>query len=388
MFPRSGIKFASAWLAGTVLVGLWSTAARADKFVYDTPDGRHTVEGRLAARTDVEALFVGRDGRMHLVNANRVVDLEETAEKPKPFTKEEMISELRREFGAGFRVFSSLRYVVCYNCDENFAVSCRQLFERLHRAFVNYFEKAGFQIEPNEYPLVAVVFGNENDFLAYASRELGDEMARNVIGYYSFLTNRMVLYDMQADAARKGLAQVKGKAAGGPRGIGAFAEVNIATVIHEATHQLAYNSGFHQRFSDNPLWFAEGMGMFFEATDRQGANWNRVGDVNRTRIDLFRERHFTKGERVDIRSLVRTDDLLRDNKTALAAYADSWALTYFLIKTHREHFFNYLKILAKKPALTQDSAEQREADFKDAFGDDIDQLEEEFVRYMRTLPVR
>jgi hypothetical protein len=371
-----------------VLVGLWATTARADKFVYDTPDGRHTVEGRLVARTEVEVLFVGRDGRMHLVNANRVVELEETAEKPKPFTKEEMLSELRREFGPGFKVFSSLRYAVCYNCDQEFANSSRQLFERLHRAFTNYFEKAGFQIEPNEYPLVAVVFGNENDFLAYASRELGDEMARNVIGYYSFLTNRMVLYDMQADAARKGLAQVKGKGASGPRDIGAFAEANIATVIHEATHQLAYNSGFHQRFSDNPLWCAEGMGMFFEATNRQGANWNRVGEINRARLDLFRERHFTNGERVDIRALIRTDDLLRDKKTALAAYADSWALTYFLIKTRREQFFTYLKILKQKPALAQDSADEREADFKTAFGDDIDLLEEEFVRYIRSLPVR
>jgi hypothetical protein len=371
-----------------MLVGFWAHAARADKFVYDTPDGRHTVEGRQVARTDVEVLFAGRDGRMHLVNSNRVVELVENSDTPKPFTKEEMILELRREFGAGFRVFSTNRYVICYNSDVDFARSCSRLFELLHRSFSNYFEKAGFQIEPNEYPLVGVVFGNENEFLAYASRELGDEMARNVIGYYSFLTNRMVLFDMQADARQKVLANVKGKAQPAPRGIDGFPDANIATVIHEATHQLAYNCGFHQRFSDNPLWLAEGMGMFFEAPNRNAAQWNKIGEINKPRLTLFRERHFTQNERVNIRALIQNDDLLRDKKTALAAYADSWALTYFLIRTQREQFFNYLRILAKKPALAQDGPDQRLADFKAAFGDDIDQLEEEFVRYMRTLPVR
>lgn len=382
------MKFTSACVTCFVLVGLWANSARADKFVYDTPDGRHTAEGRLVARTDVEVLFAGRDGRMHLVNSNRVVELDETPDKPKPFTKEEMIGELRREFGSGFRVFSTNRYAICYNSDTDFARSCSRLFELLHRSFTNYFEKAGFRIEPNEYPLVGIVFGNENEFLAYASRELGDEMARNVIGYYSFLTNRIVLYDMQADARRKGLASVKGKAAAGPRGIDTYAEANIATVIHEASHQLAYNCGLHQRFSDNPLWLAEGMGMFFEAPNRNAADWNKIGEINKPRIALFRERHFAQSERVNIRALIQDDELLRNKKTALAAYADSWALTYFLIKTHREQFFSYLKILAKKPALAQDGPDQRLADFKAAFGDDIDQLEEEFVRYMRTLPVR
>jgi hypothetical protein len=388
MVPGTRINFTSACVTCTVLLGLWASAARADQFVYDTPDGRQTAEGRLVARTDVEVLFTGRDGRMHLVNANRVVELVEAAEKPKPFTKDEMIGELRREFGSGFRVFSTNRYVICYNSDTDFARSCSRLFELLHRSFTNYFEKAGFRIEPNEYPLVGIVFGNENEFLAYASRELGDEMAKNVIGYYSFLTNRMVLFDMQADARRKGLANVKGKAPPGPGGIENFTETSIATVIHEASHQLAYNCGFHQRFSDNPLWLAEGMGMFFEAPNRNAAAWNKIGEINKPRLALFRERHFTQNERVNIHILIQDDELLRNKNTALAAYADSWALTYFLIKTHREQFFDYLKILAKKAALAQDGPDQRLADFKAAFGDDIDQLEEEFVRYMRTLPVR
>jgi hypothetical protein len=380
IFARGGLILA-ACLASRATV-------RGDSFVYDTPDSRHTVEGRLVSRNSAEVLFLGRDGRMHLVNSNRVMEVKETEEKPKPFTKDEMVAALRSEFGNAFRVHTTNRYIICYSSTYAFAKSCGTLFERLSNAFTNYFEQqAHMPVEPNEYPLVAIIFDSEQEFLAYATQELGDEMARNVIGYYSMLTNRMVLYDMQAGAGRAGLGQVARKRPGGiAGGIDALPEVNVATIIHEATHQLAYNCGFHQRFSDNPLWLAEGMGMFFEAPNRQAATWRGIGEVNRLRLDTFREQHLGPNAKpVNLPRLVQTDELLRDRKTALAAYADSWSLVFFLMKSRREQLFNYLRILREKPPLDQDTPEQRLADFKSAFGPDIAKLEEEFVRYMRSL---
>ncbi|MBI3463337.1 MAG: DUF1570 domain-containing protein, partial [Planctomycetes bacterium] len=213
-----------------------------------------------------------------------------------------------------------------------------------------------------------------------------DEMARNVIGYYSFLSNRMVLFDMQAGGPRAGLGNVGARRPGaGPRDIEGFEEVNIATVIHEATHQLAYNCGFHRRFSDNPLWLAEGMAMFFEAPNRRAGEWKAIGEVNRPRLDLFRQEFLMGGRPTEIQKLLRDDELLRDKRTALVAYAESWALTYYLMKTKSRQFFEYLKILGEKPHLLQDTPDQRLADFRAAFGTDIEKLEEEFLRYMRTV---
>jgi hypothetical protein len=387
MAPRSGIWRILALLVPALTCCLAADTTLADHFVYETPDGRQSVEGQLVARTDAEILFVSRDGRMHLVASNRAVQLQE-GDKPQPFTKEEMIGQLRREFGGGFRIFHTNHYVVCYNCDSDFARSCGSLFERLHRAFTNYFLKAGFEVKASEYPLVAVVFGEERDFLTYASRELGEDMARNVIGYYSFLTNRMVLYDMQAHAAHHGLGNVGRKVPPAQRGIHSLAAANIATVVHEATHQLAYNCGFHQRFSDNPLWVAEGMAMFVEAPDAAALNWTRIGEINKPRLDLFRKRHFgSNAVPVEIGPLIKSDDLLRGKDTALEAYSDAWALTFFLIRTHREQFFQYLKSLAKKRPLDQDTPEQRLADFQAIFGE-LQPLQDEFVRYMRALPAR
>jgi hypothetical protein len=375
------------WRLSLVVGVLAAPAAlRGDTLVYDAHDGRRSVEGTLVARTGVEVLFLARNGRMHLLDAARVLELEATEEKPKPLTKKELMAELRSEFGPRFDVLETRHYLVCYNTDTAFARSCGTLFEKLHSAFCNYFKQRGFKLSPCEQALVAVVFATEHEFLQYADRELGKDMAANVIGFYSMLTNRMSTYDMLANRPRAGLGNVAGvRRPQGPRGIDAFAEANIATVIHEATHQLAYNTGFHQRFSDNPLWLAEGMAMFFEAPNRQAGDWKAVGEINRPRLELFHKEFLLGGQQVNIKSLVRDDVRLRDKDQALLAYSESWSLTYFLMKTRREQFYEYLRILAKKPALAQDKAEQRLADFRNAFGDDLAKLEEDFVRYMRTL---
>jgi hypothetical protein len=323
------------------------------------------------------------------VDQARVIEVTEHGDQPKPLTKQEIVPLLRAEFGGRFEVYHTAHYVICYNSDAAFARSCGSLFEKLHRAFTNYFKRRSVPVQPNEFPMVAVVFGSEHEFLQYARRELGDEMARNVIGYYSFLTNRMVLYDMQPGGARAGLGNIgSGRPGLGPRGIDAYTEANVATVIHEATHQLAYNSGFHRRFSDNPLWLAEGMAMFFESPNRQAAEWKGVGEINRPRWNLFHQEYLSMGRSPDIRLLLRDDDRLRDRRTALLGYAESWALTYFLMKTRPARYHDYLKILAEKPALVQDPPEQRLADFQSAFGTDLEKLEEDLMRYMRSLPAR
>src|SRR5207253_9543744 len=65
---------------------------------------------------------------------------------------------------------------------------------------------------------------------------------------------------------------------------------NIATVIHEATHQIAFNSGMHTRYADNPLWLAEGMAMYFETPDLSSkSGWKTAGAVNDLRLGQFQE---------------------------------------------------------------------------------------------------
>src|SRR5213076_2929676 len=97
---------------------------------------------------------------------------------------------------------------------------------------------------------------------------------------YSIQSNRIVLYDLTAgpdSRPAKTLDDITRKIGQSP--------FNVATVVHEATHQIAFNSGLHTRQADNPLWLTEGMAMYFETPDLSSkSGWKTVGVLNDLRL--------------------------------------------------------------------------------------------------------
>src|SRR5437879_3770220 len=123
MRPGSVVRQATERASWLLLLLGWGVTARADTVVFETPEGGRSIDGKLVARGGSELLFLGRDGRMHLLEKARVRQLEESDEQPKPFTKEEMVAQLRKEFGNQFDVFSTAHYLICYNSTPAFAHS-------------------------------------------------------------------------------------------------------------------------------------------------------------------------------------------------------------------------------------------------------------------------
>ena len=166
----------------------------------------------------------------------------------------------------------------------------------------------------------------------------------------------------------------------------ALGPYQIATVIHEAVHQMAFNAGLHTRLADNPLWVTEGMAMFFEMPDLASkSGWRTIGAVNTLRqrqfLEYLEKRH--KGEALS--GLIASDARFTDGATATDAYAAAWSLTYFLIKTRGEEYVKYLQRLQQKPRLVWDKPAERVADFQGVFGKDLVGLEGEWVRFARRL---
>ena len=68
------------------------------------------------------------------------------------------------------------------------------------------------------------------------------------------------------------------------------AERTVATIVHEATHQLAYNTGLQTRYAGNPMWVSEGIAVYFETPDLDSARgWRYIGAINRLHLNHFRE---------------------------------------------------------------------------------------------------
>ena len=255
------------------------------------------------------------------------------------------------------------------------------LLERLTTAFINYWRSRGVRLHEPESPLSVVIFAKKQDYLAHAREEIGDA-AEGVVGYYSLRTNRVTMFDLtglQTGGGRGNRAEIT-RMLRQPQ-----AAVNIATVVHEATHQAAYNTGLHRRFADVPLWVAEGVAVYFETPDLDSSRgWRRVDEINPPRFQRFL-RYAANRPANSLRTLLADDSRFRNLESANDAYAEAWALNYFLLQTQHKRYAEYLKTLAEKPPLVYDSPEERIAAFEIALGGSVEQIDAAFLRYMQRL---
>jgi hypothetical protein len=339
-------------------------------------DGRVTLQAQ-----DGGLVFLGRDGLIWKILPTEIVKRTLDDAPFRAYPKDELVKRTLADLPKGFSAYQTEHYMICYNGSKSYAVWCGALFERLYMAFRNAWSRQGFAMTKPEFPLVAVVFADKASYVQYAEKTLGDA-ADSIIGYYEpETTNRTIMYDLTA---------VEGAAA--PRGgpgtrISHFltspnAPGAVSTIVHEATHQIAFNSGLHQRLSDCPKWFSEGIAMYCETPDLHGnKGWAGIGAVNRVRLAQFQQFQQQRRPVKSLKSLIVDDERLINADRVIDAYAESWALTYFLLHKHPKEYIAYLKDLSRKQPLKKDGPATRLAEFEKRFGR-LDALETEFLNYM------
>ena len=84
-------------------------------------------------------------------------------------------------------------------------------------------------------------------------------------------------------------------------------------------------------------------------------------------------------------TLIMDDKRIRDPRQAGDAYAEAWALNYFLIRQRPKEYVAYLRAMSDTKPLIFDTPEERLEDFKAAFGENIQTLEMEFLRYVEKI---
>jgi hypothetical protein len=345
-----------------------------DKQVARTLEARLLVEAK-----DGGILVEDRAGRLWSITPDRLQSREPLVAAFLPFDATDLGASLQQELGGQFEIVTTKHYVICTSADRKYAEWVGALFERLLRGFLAYWKRAGLELHEPAAPLPAIVFRTQQEYADFAARDVGPQLG-GTAGYYSVRDNRIILYDL-ASAVGGGPAasadEVNRRVAAAP--------ANVATIVHEATHQIAFNCGLHTRYADNPMWLTEGLAMYFETPDlRSGSGWQTAGRLNVTRLARFRDYARNRRKEDSLSTLISSENRFRDPEAMVDAYSESWALSYFLVRTHRDKFVGYLKTLAAKPRLQWDSPEQRRMEFEAAFGD-IAALELEFARYIQRL---
>ncbi len=352
-----------------------------ERIAVEAEGERRALEGVVLVEAVDGGLLVERnDERLELVPPAAIRG-RTPIDRPEAESPRDLGRRILGELPPGFDLLVTRHYVICFDTSRAYAQWCGALFERLHDAFINFWNQAGFEATPPPRPLVVVIFADRQRYETFAARDLGAASDR-VVGYYNLMTNRVTTFDLTGSAA---LARPAGQSAARaaleilsrPEAAGM-----VATLVHEATHQMAFNAGLHQRLAPVPLWVSEGVATYFETPDlAHDRGWKGIGNVNRQRLDRFVSSH----EPGWIEAIVRDDESFRRPDEALDAYARGWALTFYLMQTRKADFITYLQAIAGKAPLVDNSPEERLADFEAAFGAPPGAIEEAALRHLSRL---
>ncbi len=341
-----------------------------------------TVDGRIVLTAqDGGLLFLARDGVLWRILPMEIVK-QTTDDVPfRAYSPEQMTKSVLADLPKGFKVYDKAKhYLIYYDSSQAYAAWCGAMFERLYTAFYNAWKIQHFDLVEPEFPLVAIIFSNKASYVNYSKDELGDA-ADSIFGYYNMESNRMIMYDLVGVAQR-----LAGRSGGIAQINELIARSNspgmVTTIVHEATHQIAFNSGLHQRLSDCPKWFSEGIAMYCETPDLKGTKgWAGIGVVNSNRLEQFRL-YQQKRPADSLEKLIGGDQRLVNPEQVVEAYSESWALTFYLIHKHPKEYVAYLRVLSRKQPLVVDTKATRIAEFEKQFGP-LDKLDADFVNFMQ-----
>jgi len=357
------------------------------RFTFEEQKQLRTVTGeRVAEDATLGHLILDADGQLTAIAPAELKRVEELAIKLEPTLAKELAIKVLTLMPAGSKSIATDHFVVCYNTSDVYARWNADLYEKLFNAFYRFWKAKGVELTPPRFPMVALVFESQKDYIDYASKEFAG--AQNTIGYYHQTTNRLASYDLtgiQALNASKTQMRTEliNQIVSRPG-----AERTIATIFHEACHQISFNSGLQVRLGDNPLWLSEGIATFFESPDLSSQNvWGGIGKLNKHNfVNLANYLPDRKKDSLEL--LLLDDSRLRNGETMASTYAEAWGLTYYLIKSKPKDFVKYLAATREKPPGSRSTPKDRMELFRRCFGEDLAKIDKDFIKFMQVQTLR
>ena len=314
-------------------------------------------------------------------------------------------------FERPFKVKTTERFIFVYDTSDAYLQWLSALTNEVAKAFDKFCARLDLKTEAPSEPLTVVVFATREEFDVYAASLRGDPLGLSqgqgeerkngfVAGFYNHGSNRSVIYDMtDVEASRvandEGVARKEGDFSW--RKLKAEAKTiktrfasggNTSTIVHEISHQLAFNYGIFSRRFRQPDWVVEGMATTFEPTDEDaplGWRFRNAFPVNDSRLRAF------VAAANDDENLTLLDDIVTsdrfENELDADGYAASWALFYFCYRKKTKELKSYLETIKKRDPRKVYSEDERMKEFRDCFGDPA-VVGKQFVKFVRDLNVR
>ncbi len=333
--------------------------------------------GRVVAEIPNSAVLLEeRNGRLHQIPARQILSREDARERFVPLTSAELAEDLLRQVPAGFEITETEHYVICANSATEYVEFSAKLLELVFDQYFRFMAEQKIVVTQPDRRLPIVIFASTSDFQSFAAKQHPEISFEDTPGYYSVTDNQTLLLDLTGDRSMRTAAAIRRRLAENP--------LQVATVVHEAVHQLAFNSGLQVRMADNPLWISEGLAMYFETTSsRSSLLWNRPGLVNPRHQPAFLKLLEANQIAGGMNSLIESDSAFQNEAEMSAAYAKAWALTHYILREEKTGMQKYLLSLSQRKPMVGLTAEQRTHEFQDAFGKLPDEMAQELVSYIR-----
>ncbi len=317
--------------------------------------------------TTYDAVVLEPTGQLHIIDQALVKNHQVLPFDFAPQTLVDARNQLQAELGSRYETLVFGPYVLA--APQGQVERWRNRFSALLSGYVRYFEVRGWPLRRPDFPLCVTVFASRQEFLAYSAAQV-QQLPSSVVGSYFPRSNRCVLYHIEG-VGRDGSQATN------------WAETE-ATIVHEAVHQLAYNTGIHERLGMDPLWFVEGLASMFEQPNvydlrqQQSTIESRMLPNKRQRLQTLLSQPEVLVKQ--LQSLVVTDELFAGNPDL--AYDLSWALTFYLAERMPTEFRQYTTLLAARP-YGDYTAFERSRDFRQVFGGDLSLLAVQITRLLQ-----
>jgi hypothetical protein len=315
---------------------------------------------------------------------------------------------LAREFPEGFFLRQTEHYLILYDAHHTWADTRATLLESTHDVFLSEMRKAGFRPLPVRHRLQAVLFNQHRDYAEYATRVDGMENDWSA-GHYSPRSNRLIVFNFhtsplmgdllrQMRQAEATVERRRGEAAANPGRTGALRAAerqmliarkhyetaaawgNIRQTLHEAVHQLAFNTNIQRRDVSYPMWFSEGIATAFE-TAHPAVPFG-PSHINHARLHELNDSR-KKRQLIPLDRFVGMRQPPGQEGQRTAAYAQSWAVFHMLFNERTEQLRAYVNdMLTARPGPRNE--QEHRADFIKHFGP-IKAFEAEFNRHIAKL---
>ena len=347
---------------------------------------RRALRGELVTQNPRYGMLIQTpDGELVALSPSTAIAKIVSLDEPmKPTSTNEIVEKTLGLLPAGAKSITTEHFVICYDTSETYARWNANLYEKMFKGLMRFWKEKGLDLQAPRFPLVALIFRDKDGYVEYSKRDF--QGAEHTYGYYTQTTNRLATFDLTGiegvlpPGVKLQREELLGEIFSRPE-----AERQIATILHEACHQIAFNTGLQTRLGDNPLWLSEGLATFFESADpRSSTGWAGAGRLNAYNLQQLRF-YYRDRPGDSLTSLLTQDDRFRKGDTSAAAYGESWGLTFYLIKKKPKDFVSYLKKLRQRPPGNPSDAKQRLEDFQDSFGPDLDKLDKEFGRMIAGL---